>query len=222
MKKLLIFSDTHLTHKFDQKKFTFLKNLIENADQVIINGDFWDNAFTTFDKFVNSKWQDLFPILKDRNTIYLYGNHDLPHQTDERVNLFSIKQVEEYKIKIGKYLLSIAHGHKHSRFTRFWYKFFGNYPKLLRYISLPMGFIFELNEFLTRKTNKSLFSIFNRTNKSKVAKYMAYNEVFIAGHTHAPEFNLDRKYINLGFIRQGFASYVVATADNIQYVRCQY
>lgn len=222
MKKLLIFSDTHLSHKFDQKKFNFLKNLIESADQVIINGDFWDNALTTFDKFIESKWNKLFPLLKERNAIYLYGNHDLPHQVDKRASLFSVKQADEYKIKIGNYKLNIQHGHLSSSITKAVYKFFKNHPKLLGLIASPFGFIFAFNEILIKKWDKRFLKVLNRANKSKIAKFLEHNEILISGHTHSPEFNLENKYINLGFIRRGFASYVVATKDGLDYVRCRY
>lgn len=70
--KTLIFSDTHLTKKFDLKKFLFLKRIIESADQVIINGDFWDSWFSDFNGFLKSGWKDLFHSLKEKETIYIY------------------------------------------------------------------------------------------------------------------------------------------------------
>jgi predicted MPP superfamily phosphohydrolase len=85
----LIFSDTHLTKGFNRKKYEFLREIIEPVDRVIINGDFWDGYLTSFDKFVNSEWQKLFPLLKEKQTIYLYGNHDKTKWCDSRVNLFS-------------------------------------------------------------------------------------------------------------------------------------
>jgi hypothetical protein len=56
----LIFSDTLLHQKFDQKKYNFLLKIIKAADQVIINGDFWDSDLSSFDKFVKSRWKQLF------------------------------------------------------------------------------------------------------------------------------------------------------------------
>jgi len=67
--KILIFSDTHLTSKFDQEKFDFLKKIVNSSDRVIINGDFWDSWFTNFDDFVKSRWNKLFPLLKKKNTM---------------------------------------------------------------------------------------------------------------------------------------------------------
>ncbi len=42
--RILVISDTHLTHKFDQRKFEYLLSIISQADKVIINGDFWDSV----------------------------------------------------------------------------------------------------------------------------------------------------------------------------------
>ncbi len=52
--KTLIFSDTHLTNKPDPKRMAFLKKIINEADRVIINGDFWDGVFISFDQFLSS------------------------------------------------------------------------------------------------------------------------------------------------------------------------
>ena len=54
MSKILIFSDSHLSPRFNQAYFNKLANLIEQADQVIINGDFWEGYFYSFDEFLNS------------------------------------------------------------------------------------------------------------------------------------------------------------------------
>ena len=67
--KTLIFSDTHLKTKFEQKKFNFLSNIIDDADAIIIAGDFWDGYYCSFDEFVNSEWSALFPLLKEKKAI---------------------------------------------------------------------------------------------------------------------------------------------------------
>jgi len=95
MSKILLFSDSHLHPPiFKKAYFDRLVNLIEQADQVIINGDFWEGYFYSFDQFVNSKWNQLFPLLKQKHTIYLPGNHDLMSKLDKRTNLFSSAVVE--------------------------------------------------------------------------------------------------------------------------------
>jgi len=54
--KTLIFADTHLTEKFDVKLFDYIAPLALKADQIIINGDFWDSYLTSFDQFMSSSW----------------------------------------------------------------------------------------------------------------------------------------------------------------------
>ncbi|MBI3955332.1 metallophosphoesterase, partial [Candidatus Gottesmanbacteria bacterium] len=72
----IIISDLHLTRRFEKRKFNFLKKIIERSDQVVINGDLWDYYFSSFSQFVRSPWRQLFPLLKEKKTVYLYGNHD--------------------------------------------------------------------------------------------------------------------------------------------------
>ena len=108
--KTIIISDLHLTAKFNKRTFNFLKDLISSVDKVIINGDFWDSYVTSFDKFVKSKWKDLFPLLKEKNTHYNYGNHDRKTDSDERVKLFSVTQAETLNLKVGDLELLIKHG----------------------------------------------------------------------------------------------------------------
>lgn len=70
--RVLVFSDTHLTKAFDDKKCEFLKKIISDSDQVIINGDFWDGYIISFDEFLKPEWACLFPPLKaKKNFLYL-------------------------------------------------------------------------------------------------------------------------------------------------------
>ena len=98
--RYLIFSDTHLTPKYEPKKFAVLKNAIEQADRVIINGDFWEGFVCTFNEFVESPWsKELFPLLKKKKAVYLFGNHDRESLANERASLFSDKQMKKYSFK---------------------------------------------------------------------------------------------------------------------------
>jgi len=99
---ILVFSDTHLTHRFNKKKFLFLSRIIKKADKVIINGDFWDGHISSFHRFINSKWSMLFKLLKQKKTVYIYGNHDRKEYCDSRVSSFSTIQTTHYKINFNK------------------------------------------------------------------------------------------------------------------------
>jgi predicted phosphodiesterase len=122
--KTLIFSDTHLSHVFNSKQFVLLKAVISSADQVIINGDFWDRYLTTFDQFIKSQWQQLFPLLKKKNAIYLVGNHDLRTTFDDRWQQFATQLADFTIIKRGETIFKIQHGHLQA------YSFGSYYPRL--------------------------------------------------------------------------------------------
>ena len=109
--KTLVISDTHLDTTFDEKKYAFLRSIIERADRVILNGDFWEGITISFDDFIKSEWKSLFPLLKQKQTIYLYGNHDRKEYNDERVQLFSAAQGDSHILKEENTTYHIQHGH---------------------------------------------------------------------------------------------------------------
>ena len=141
--------------------------MISSADRVIINGDFWDSYVTSFDKFVKSKWRALFPLLKEKNTHYNYGNHDLKKNCDERVNLFSVTQSESLTLKVGDKELLIRLGDDLDHYTPEKYpflnkKFLTNLP--YRLLAFPIYNLllrvlkgrFYKNNPLSKKTFKTL------------------------------------------------------------------
>lgn len=209
--KSVIFSDTHLTTKFHTKQFLFLKKIITSADQVIIAGDFWEGKRITFDEFLNSKWSTLFPLLKNKKTIYIYGNHDPKRKMDERVKLFSNVQADHYQFKQGNTTFIIKHGHQ------FKIKFYNLTGLAHRYPIFNYFFMHYVHEnaehFLTklfgRRILQVLFGNENRKIKKWAAKNLRDNEVLICGHTHASEVNLENRFINTGLIRHGIGQYVL-------------
>lgn len=112
MSSYLILADTHLTHRFKPVLYRQLVKIISKHDRVILNGDFWDGYQTTFEKFVNSEWQQLFPLLKKKKTVYVEGNHDPFTFADARLTLFAGKQVEEFAFKSGNRTFHVEHGHR--------------------------------------------------------------------------------------------------------------
>ncbi len=111
--KVLVFSDSHLYNKYDKEFVKWVEHWSKKVDKIIICGDFWDRFFFTFDEFVNSKYKDtLFPILKSRNTHYIYGNHDPKDLSDERVSLFSDSQSEALELDINGKILRFEHGQR--------------------------------------------------------------------------------------------------------------
>lgn len=214
----IIISDTHLAKKFSKRKFDYLKRVFSCADRIILNGDFWDGHLVNFDKFINSQWQQLFPILKSKKTIYIYGNHDNKYCNDIRTNLFSNIQVETPKLNVGNKLIHIEHGNKIA-------------PSLDEKFSwLPTNrFIFSLLHILNLLVVKILgkkFYILNsrRNRKMKVwcRSKLPLNNFLICGHSHLAELNPAYRFANTGFVRYGYGHYLRIENDSIKLIEERY
>lgn len=204
--KTLIFSDLHLTDKFESKKYQFLKKIISESDKVIINGDFWDSYLTTFNRFVKSPWKKLFPLLKSKDTVYIFGNHDKRVFANQDMRLFSSLQTDNYLLTINRKKYLIQHGNK-------------IYPALDDLLGLqkpPFWLIKFVNfgyKYLFKKFGKSFlkvaFSGSNRKIKKKIDNFVREKEILICGHTHYAEIDLDNRYANSGIFHFGLAQYLI-------------
>jgi predicted phosphodiesterase len=207
-----------LTRRFDKKKYEFLKGIIEKADRIIINGDFWDGYGTTFDKFINSKWSQLFPLLKSKNAIYIFGNHDKQEFSDERVNLFSVQQTDRYFMKKGKWTLRIEHGHLIEPSLE------GRFPKLFDHrLAVRLGSLSEATGVKIFKAN--FLKIYEKQAvhiKEWIKNNLDSETILIAGHVHVGEYDRVARYINTGYIRHGFAQYVEIEDNEIKLVNTKY
>lgn len=205
--KVLIFSDTHLTHRFDEKKFKFLERIISSSDKVIINGDFWDSSWTTFDKFINSGWSRLFPLLKERNAIYVYGNHDDIDQLDSaQINQFADKLVDNYTLALGVGKLFITHGHLVVPHLNSIHRFVKRY-KFLEYIITP-GISFIVYIF-GKYYLRTFYRKMNNMMKEYARKNLDDKSILVCGHSHLIEKNIDNKFINLGCNIWGYRQYLI-------------
>src|SRR3989338_228340 len=203
--KILVFSDSHLTEKFEEKKFNFLKKIIRQADQVVINGDFWDGYLTTFDRFISSGWSKLFPLLKAKKTIYLYGNHDRKSYMDKNADLFSDLQTYSYRLKLNGKTFKFEHGNNiHPILDE-------KLPRSINKLNtIIIGFLlerFSSLKFILKRANK----IMKRINKKNSNK----NEILVCGHSHWSEFDLKNRFINTGFIENGVAKYLLIDDEKI-------
>lgn len=218
--KTVIFSDTHLTHRFDKKTYNYLLKILAEADRVIINGDFWDADTTTFDAFINSQWKPLFSFLKRKKALYLYGNHDAKEFADGRVNEFSETQMKRYTMQVGKHTLRIEHGDLivplgpdvpyPTNMVNYWYnRVYGFVERvgskiLGRHFFIPYQFLFS-----------------HRAKKWTIAN-LKKDEILIMGHLHRAEHVPEKYYINHGIIRHGIGQYVIIDGDKIELVNERY
>ena len=203
---IAVFSDTHLRLPFEEKKFRFLEKLINKSAHVIIVGDFWDGYIITFTQFLNSPWRHLFPLLKRKKTIYIFGNHDKEIFVNEKVNLFSKKQVKQYQLKLNGKNFVFEHGDR-------------LVPALdgILKIKKPPTFLqkrlIKLHDQLLEKKGKRFLEWFFKKTGEKIKKKMESefkdSQFLIAGHTHYPEIDEKNRFANCGTIGGGFASYLL-------------
>lgn len=222
-KNILIISDTHLTSTFNQKKFDFLYKLIESSDFVIINGDFFDGYLTTFNDFYASSWSKLFSLLKSKKAVYITGNHDPKHYSDDRALDFCILKTDKLILPVGEKYLHIEHGHNKSLITKSYMLVHEYVYPLYKIIHLLGGRIVSaLNNLALKETNIELSKKRNKNIRWAYRNIVNPHHIFIMGHTHIPDFNLEDNYINSGFIDKGFASYVTITNGDIQFHQQSY
>ncbi len=220
MPKTIAFSDIHLSQHFNEAKFIALSSVITQADQVIINGDFWDSYETTFDQFLNSPWKQLFPLLKSRHAVYLYGNHDSEASCDHRVSLFSDAQSDHYRYQN----LYFCHGHQlHPGLSRL--ESSSSFPllhKLSQLIKSIENFLAPPSPYLIAKLffyrQLDNFPLINYA-KTKLPP----DQILVCGHTHSPYFSLKDRYINLGDVISHRLSYLEINHSNkLKLVRLTY
>ncbi|MFQ5493175.1 MAG: metallophosphoesterase family protein [Candidatus Dojkabacteria bacterium] len=214
--KYLIFSDTHLTNRFNANTFDFLRSIIEKAERVIINGDFWDKHFVDYNQFVASKWKELFPLLKKKKAIYIVGNHDPADSIPKKV-VFADKVVRDYQFKSGGKTIRVMHGDV----------FVIPKSKIYSWIPIPkpVAYGHEFLEFVKVNIFRGRVMADWSTNRiiSRRAKQrFGENEIIIAGHSHRAEARPKDKYYNSGAIRFGFASYITVNNGKIDLIKTRY
>lgn len=215
--KTVVISDTHLSDKLYPKKYHYLKSIIENADKVIIAGDFWDGFLTSFDSFVNSRWQSLFPLLLEKQAVYLYGNHDRPEWCDERVSLFSTENGMSTTLSLHNQTYHITHGH-----TIFVSKE-EQYPIFNHRLPLRIGSCIDItHKFLLGSRFLKNGNTINAPLAQWVDTNLASEHILITGHSHYPEINLANRFMNSGFIGTGYGNYIAIDASGPRVVKERY
>lgn len=207
--KTLVFSDTHFDKRFDQRRFNKLADLIANADNVIINGDFWEGLAISFDEFMGSKWKALFPLLKAKKAIYVYGNHDDARLSDDRIYEFCDEAVENYTYKTPSRTYFFTHGQQFL------------FPKLKDKdsgIKRALKPLTKMDIFVAAKIQATMFKLFGpnifpkRFNKMSLEERKAIapiENLVVCGHSHKPQYQPDLNFIDIGFFNYGWANYML-------------
>jgi predicted phosphodiesterase len=215
--KTLIFSDTHFHKAFDEKKYNFLTNIIHDADTIIIAGDFWEGYLMSFSDFLSSEWKRLFPLLKEKNTIYVIGNHDHEALGDRRTGLFSSHQTRQYILSSYKKRFIIEHG------DRLAVKLSSISKIAKTIVTHPLAITFLHTHFesflintIGKKFYQKRFYRFNKIIKKRIRRELAVDDFFICGHTHAAELDLQNNFANTGMVRHGLGQYILIENGTVQ------
>jgi len=221
----LIFSDTHLTDKFEPDKFNKLKEVIKQADRVIINGDFFDGHLVDFDDFCRSQWKKLFPLLKQKKAVYVLGNHDEKELLDERVKLFSDKVLDNFEfVSKGKKFI-VEHGHHLAPSLEFKLGFIKKLRNLNFSKAIYKGYV-DFKVFAIKLVGNQYHNYFNRLETEQIKRWakknLKANEYLIAGHTHYQTFDPKLRFIGAGMINYGFCQCVVIDSGKIKIINERY
>ncbi len=216
--RTLIFSDTHFSAKFDQRRYDYIAHLINQVDQVIINGDFWDKYLGTFDQFINSPWRGIFPLLRQKQTVYLFGNHDPQASSDDKIKQFCAESGRSYLLTSGEDKFLIEHGDLHV--PRFDYR----YPRLMRFIDRYLPWLSRLSlvivmipvvQFQLQKPwhvnaqAKLRRHVHQLISRAKPGELESQIKCFIYGHCHLPLFSPADKICIVGGFLSGSANYLI-------------
>jgi predicted phosphodiesterase len=216
--KILIFSDTHLTHKFEPDLYDYISKVVKSADQVIINGDFWDAYLTTFDQFINSEWKKLFKLLKKKKAIYIFGNHDKEEFMDDRFNLFSVEQALQYTFKSKNKTIHVEHGHLIA--PAYDSHFIWSNPKFIRgiyssvlYYRNKYDFIDNIFHFIFEKKG-NLFQLLVLRQYS--VKHYEKNTYYVFGHCHTKFLDKKFNFLSCSFTKQAKLSYCLVENGRVK------
>lgn len=210
----LILSDIHLRKGFEKKKMNFLIELIKKYNNIIINGDLYEARYIKPDSLLNGKYKPLLNLLREKDTIYIYGNHDPKDKSDLVAKYISKKQYEYLKIKLGNRCYHIEHGHNlgfgSDNTSDFVFRIIDN-------ISYQIQKYFD---FLTHYLGSNWNKIIIKNRRS--TRLINETETLVVGHTHVKCIDLNNKFINGGYIKYGRGSYVVISDSKTELITVKY
>lgn len=207
----LVFSDTHFTKKFHQKQYDALVKLISESQRIVINGDFWEGLSISFDDFLKSQWSKLFPLLKQKDTVYVYGNHDDKIFCDNRVYQFCNKAVDEYLMETPKQNFLFKHGQEFF-FPEFIRNRHAEHVKRARTLRMRLS---NAKNSLIQSIGFGLFgpkvlpSFINHLPAELLSKVKKSGYILVCGHTHRPAHNPKNSFLDIGFFNFGWANYLI-------------
>jgi len=166
----------------------------------------------SFDDFFNSPWNKLFPLLKKKKAVYIFGNHDQQKFSDKRLNLFSDLQVSNYQLPTTHYKLIFTHGHQFRKtgdlfIPEIFKPFVSSVIRIVHCLRQTLVNIFGRNFLRLR------FAYRNVATKQKAIKTIKDNEFIIVGHNHWAEVDEEKRFACDGAILYGFAQYLTIDSE---------
>jgi len=210
MKSTLVISDTHIGEQFFKERCDALIELIHKYDRIILNGDFLDD-FWDYAKTMQSEWSHFFTALREKEVIYLFGNHDIdsPQLRDATRDFISM-YAGDYRLSVGNYELVIMHGHTiYPRLGGILYeeqktrakKIFQYLVRLLVKVLYPLvlivRFFIEQHSALV-KLQRPIIARQNREMKNYAQHNLESHQILICGHSHLSEDARKQQFINIG------------------------
>lgn len=223
----LVISDTHFAAgNYDPKFCDRLIELIEQYPRVIILGDFFDAYLSTFDVFLVSGWKRLFPLLRKKKAVYIYGNHDRPEYMNEHTTDFSVEQTYRKELEVQGVRVILQHGHLYApdfdgKFPWLSYYLSWLYPRYHRHASERTW----INRLFLKAYNDNKNKLLHADMKRAITRFQEKNSDMeatwqITGHSHIQDIDLDLQYINVGATLSRSLEYlVIDTGGTIQVVK---
>ena len=213
MKSLLVISDTHFDKRVDERKLNKIIELINKYDRVILLGDFWDQLHISADEFLSlGEMQPLFRVLKSKNCLYLYGNHDpVIEKNYSKFYAFCDEIQYHYSEKIGEYTYHFEHGDLLVENHKSWLNKILDFV-VINYIGKRFfsRFVNKVFSFMMHFTHGK--NLFGKSWNEKILSNIESNDqykgkILVCGHTH---FQHDYKsYINIGANLDRYLQYLV-------------
>lgn len=211
MYSTMILSDLHLGEKFNKKRLHAFLDIMQNFDQIILNGDVLDD-FWDYQETIKSSWEPLFDLLSRKKVIYLFGNHDrdslaLRKSTESFVDVYA----NSYQLSVGERELIIMHGDAiYPRPDGILYQekttFFGILAQKTAQVLWKIVYpIFLIVRLFIEKYPNSLAKIqrpFVRPQNRAMIEYaqtkLESHQILVCGHSHFAQFSPDEQFINSG------------------------
>lgn len=196
----IIISDLHLGSHIcqDEKLLSFLRQIENITDHLIINGDLFDNW--NFTRLNSNHWQILKTIRKVSEKIkveWISGNHDGPAEIISQ--LLNVDFIEQFTFVSNNKKFIVLHGDIFDEYI-------SKYPMLTKIADYIYRFIQKIDKslYLARKLKRSSKTFLRAVElvEKRAINYCRKKgaNIICVGHTHYPTSKIDNdvSYYNSG------------------------